>query len=243
LLFSLIAFMCLWEFGSLVLPEYTLPISRAWLIFFGMVPYVLAFMHVHQVLVWRELLVFPAMFFLVFVRAMLQSKGPGIAGMAHIALGVLYIGVPFALLQLMARYDGGYLPGRIAGLLFLTWANDTGAYLAGRFLGKRPLLIHVSPKKTWEGFLGGMVFAGLFAWILQWLPGSDLKPLDWWMLAILVSLFGPAGDLVESWLKREHQVKDSGQFLPGHGGFLDRFDAFLFHLPFCAFYIHWFVNS
>ena len=83
----------------------------------------------------------------------------------------------------------------------------------------------------------------IFAFALTYMPYTNLQITHWCVLALIVSVFGPIGDLVESLLKREKQAKDSGSLLPGHGGFLDRFDAFIFHLPFCAIYLFWFVNK
>jgi phosphatidate cytidylyltransferase len=158
-------------------------------------------------------------------------------------MATIYIGVPFAILLWISMDSNVYLPGRVAGLLFLTWANDSGAYISGKLFGKYPLMKRISPKKTWEGFIGGLIFAILFAFALTYMPYTDLQITHWCVLALIVSVFGPIGDLVESLLKREKQAKDSGSLLPGHGGFLDRFDAFIFHLPFCAIYLFWFVNK
>jgi phosphatidate cytidylyltransferase len=163
--------------------------------------------------------------------------------MGYFALSTLYIGVPFALLLWISMENAVYLPGRVAGLLFLTWANDSGAYLTGNLFGKHPLMRRISPKKTWEGFLGGLFFALLFAFFLSYMPSTGLNPSDWWFLALIISIFGPVGDLIESLIKREKQVKDSGNLLPGHGGFLDRFDAFIFHIPFVALYLYWFAEN
>jgi phosphatidate cytidylyltransferase len=91
--------------------------------------------------------------------------------------------------------------------------------------------------------MGGLFFALLFGFALSYMPFTGLKASDWWFLAVIISVFGPVGDLIESLLKREKQAKDSGSLLPGHGGFLDRFDAFIFHLPFCAIYLFWFANK
>jgi phosphatidate cytidylyltransferase len=163
--------------------------------------------------------------------------------MGYYAMATIYIGIPFAILLVISMENITYMPGRVAGLLFLTWANDSGAYLAGNLFGKHPLMKRISPKKTWEGFMGGLFFALLFGFALSYMPFTGLKASDWWFLALIVSVFGPIGDLVESLLKREKQAKDSGSLLPGHGGFLDRFDAFIFHLPFCAIYLFWFANK
>jgi len=121
-----------------------------------------------------------------------------------------------------------YLRGPVLLVFILIWSSDTFAYLTGRAFGKNPLHAELSPKKTWEGFIGGTLLTAAVAAYIFW---SFFNIHNIWQGAILgalVSAFGTAGDLFESALKREKGIKDSGQFLPGHGGALDRFDAFLF---------------
>ena len=169
-------------------------------------------------------------FSLFILELFLQSERPFTALGYHV-LGVAYIGLPFSLLILIGEWDGQYTPNRILGLLLLNWANDTFAYLIGSVIGKRPFFARISPKKTWEGTLGGIVCTMAGAYLLFRLMPVFTLP-EWMALAACVSVFGTLGDLVESMLKRSVQVKDSGTILPGHGGFLDRFDSFIFMLPF-----------
>jgi phosphatidate cytidylyltransferase len=129
-----------------------------------------------------------------------------------------------------------FSPNIVAGILFLNWANDTGAYIIGSRIGKTPLFPRISPKKTWEGTIAGAVFCLLIGYVLS-LFFKELQAFDWVVLGGIVAVFGTLGDLVESMLKRSVGVKDSGRFMPGHGGFLDRFDAFIFSVPFAYFYL------
>lgn len=122
------------------------------------------------------------------------------------------------------------------GIVLLVWANDTFAYFAGSLLGKHKITPEISPKKSWEGFAGGLVFALVTAYVLSGFYFS-LNPVQWMVVASLVVVFGTLGDFFESWLKRQAGVKDSGSFMPGHGGFLDRFDALIFCLPFVTIYL------
>jgi len=172
-------------------------------------------------------------FLLFIVELFLESRQP-IVNMGHYVLGVVYLGVPFALLISISYGQDGYAPLRVLGLLLLTWTNDTMAYLVGSQIGRTPFFPRISPKKTWEGTLGGMVLtfvlAGLFS---MWMPVFSFQ--EWMGLAAAVAVFGTVGDLVESMLKRSMGVKDSGSIMPGHGGFLDRFDSFIFVLPFAWF--------
>jgi phosphatidate cytidylyltransferase len=122
------------------------------------------------------------------------------------------------------------------GFMFLLWANDSGAYLIGMSLGKNKLFERISPKKSWEGFFGGLVVAIGVA-VLCSLFFTTLAVQHWIVMAILVTLFGTFGDLVESMFKRSMNVKDSGKLLPGHGGFLDRFDGLLIAAPMVYSYL------
>ncbi|HAD12417.1 MAG TPA: phosphatidate cytidylyltransferase [Saprospirales bacterium] len=145
-------------------------------------------------------------------------------------LSVFYLAIPLILL-LMIAYGETYYPNRVLGLLMLVWTNDTGAYLFGRKFGKNKLFERISPNKTWEGTLGGAFFALMIAWGLSYLI-PDFTRAQWLALSVVAALGSNIGDLVESMLKRSVAVKDSGSLMPGHGGILDRFDAFVFCLPF-----------
>lgn len=118
-------------------------------------------------------------------------------------------------------------------VVFLIWISDSGAYLVGRKMGKTKLFERISPKKTWEGFIGASLFTLLGAYII-FLLTSTYSLAFWLISALFICISGVFGDLYESSIKRKYQVKDSGNLLPGHGGFLDRFDSFIFVLPFMA---------
>ena len=122
------------------------------------------------------------------------------------------------------------------GIVLLVWANDTFAYFAGSLFGKHRIAPEISPRKSWEGFAGGLIFAMVTAYVLSGFYFS-LNPVQWMVVASLVVVFGTLGDFFESWLKRQAGVKDSGSLMPGHGGFLDRFDALIFCLPFVTLYL------
>lgn len=130
-----------------------------------------------------------------------------------------------------------FQPGLLLGLFFLLWAADTGAYAAGRTLGKTKLLPRVSPKKTWEGLAGGLLVSCLTAWLFSnWVGGFTLN--QWLILAVSTTVFGTLGDLAESSLKRSLNIKDSGTLLPGHGGILDRFDGLFVAAPMNALLVY-----
>jgi phosphatidate cytidylyltransferase len=151
-------------------------------------------------------------------------------------LGIFYIAIPFALLNIVAFDNGVYNYEIIVGCLLILWASDTGAYFAGTFLGKRKLFERISPKKTWEGFFGGALLALLFAYGLSNFFHS-FTMLQWFIVGVIIVIGGTFGDLIESLLKRSIEIKDSSNALPGHGGFLDRFDGLLISVPFIAAYL------
>lgn len=148
-----------------------------------------------------------------------------------------YLALPFVFLVQIPILNGSFEPQRLIGIFVLIWANDTFAFLCGKNFGKRKLLERVSPKKTVEGFVGGWLFALLFAWPVSNYIASE--PFwQWLILASAVSVFGTIGDLVESKFKRLAGVKDSGKIMPGHGGLLDRLDSVIFVAPFVFAFYH-----
>lgn len=155
-------------------------------------------------------------------------------------LGICYVAVPFALLNIIAFSLGHYSYQLVIGCLFLHWASDTGAYFAGVRFGKHKLFERVSPKKSWEGSLGGTVTALGMAYLIA-LNFHDLNVWQWMTLAIIIIITGTYGDLVESMFKRSIEVKDSGTIIVGHGGFLDRFDGLLLSTPFIVTFLKIFL--
>ncbi|MEX0995524.1 MAG: phosphatidate cytidylyltransferase [Flavobacteriaceae bacterium] len=148
---------------------------------------------------------------------------------------ILYLISGFVFITLIPFYNNEYAPDLIAAVFILVWANDIFAFLIGKNFGKRKLLERVSPNKTVEGFIGGLVaasFASFF--IFKYL--AIFNPVFWLGLAILISLFGPIGDFVQSKFKRQAGVKDSGSLIPGHGGIYDRLDSVIFASPFIYIY-------
>lgn len=142
-----------------------------------------------------------------------------------------YIIIPFIALLKLPYIANTYEPRIIIGIFILIWTNDTFAYLTGKSLGKNKLLERISPKKTIEGFLGGLVFSIIAGFILSYFF-SFYSSIIWISSAIFASTFGTIGDLIESKFKRLASVKDSGKIMPGHGGILDRLDSIIFVVPF-----------
>jgi phosphatidate cytidylyltransferase len=154
----------------------------------------------------------------------------------------VYITLPCILLVLMSNshhsimYSDIFMPEKVLGMIFFIWINDTGAYLVGSFFGKHKLYEKVSPNKTWEGTIGGAVLAMGLSYVVYLIFPQEAY-IHWFVISIIVSVFGTVGDLVESMLKRMAGVKDSGKLMPGHGGVLDRFDSLFFATPFVFCYL------
>tara|TARA_B110001454_G_C12711974_1_gene431101 strand:+ start:293 stop:1117 length:825 start_codon:yes stop_codon:yes gene_type:complete len=155
----------------------------------------------------------------------------------HQQLPLLYVILPFSLIALIPSIiKNTYNPYIILGILLIIWSNDTFAYLIGKNFGKRKLFEKVSPKKTIEGFLGGLT-AGTIVAIILALNTNSLNIFNWVILSIIISIFGSIGDLVASKFKREAKIKDSSNLIPGHGGFLDRLDSLIFISSFVFLYL------
>jgi phosphatidate cytidylyltransferase len=192
------------------------------------------------------LVLLPLMLVMMILELYRKENKP-FDSLAHTFFPILYTAIPFSMFPFSAFMRTGlnsllphesiiFSPGIIIGFFLLIWANDTGAYLTGISIGRHKLLERISPKKTWEGFFGGVIIAGVVAWLLSdWLGVVDKT--HWVIIALIISVTGTYGDLLESMLKRSTGVKDSGTIMPGHGGFLDRFDSAIISFPIVYLYI------
>ncbi len=174
--------------------------------------------------------------FIIFAITLFMRKENAIQSAIYTMGGILYTVLPFALLNQTVMYEpdcqGSYFePQLILGVIFLIWSNDTFAYLGGSLFGKNKMIERVSPGKTWEGTIIGVLITFGLSFLFNKLI-YDLHDNTWIVLGILVPILATVGDLVESKLKREAGVKDSGSIMPGHGGVLDRFDSLIFVSPF-----------
>lgn len=145
-------------------------------------------------------------------------------------VSLLYIGMPIGLLCTQLYRTASYRPIFLLAVVAFIWMSDSAAYLVGSQIGKTKLFARISPNKTWEGTLGAGVFCVLLAIAFSYFYPT--APLSIWIAGgLLIWIWGSYGDLVESSIKRQYGIKDSGSFMPGHGGFLDRFDSFLYVVP------------
>lgn len=178
--------------------------------------------------------------FVIFLLELYRPKDKPFSNLAFTFFGLLYIAVPFSLLNYLPNpafltgvsYDYQYL----LGFFVMVWVNESGAYLVGVSIGRHRLFESVSPKKSWEGAIGGGLLTLATAWGISFLfSGLDL--IDWLAIGAIVVVFGTYGDLFESLFKRSINAKDSGKILPGHGGILDRFDGVVMAAPFVFVYL------
>lgn len=197
---------------------------------------------------WSFIIVFTIIHFgcwYEFVKLVKKIKPVNFA--YYLPIGLLYITLP-VLMMIYIRmgffYSGGYVNDNLLKILpcmiiFSIWINDTMAYIVGSFIGKTPFS-KISPKKTWEGTLGGAVLCVVVIALISWWLNFNI--IHFAVIAAICAVFGTLGDLLESKLKRMAHVKDSGSIMPGHGGFLDRFDSFLIATPFVWLYVYFFMR-
>lgn len=155
-------------------------------------------------------------------------------------ISIRYLLLSFTFLILLPFINGGYEASVILSLIIFIWVNDSFAFFVGKNLGKRKLLESVSPKKTIEGFLGGVFFTLITAFLVSYFC-DFLSLTNLLVISLIASILGTIGDLVESKFKRQANTKDSGTIMPGHGGILDRLDSLLFVAPFVYLYIHYLI--
>ena len=176
--------------------------------------------------------------FITFASILFAKKEEVISHLGKIFLTVIYIVIPFTLIVQIPFLNStfNYVNSTILGVFILIWTSDTFAFIIGKNFGKHKLLERISPNKTIEGFFGGLVFTFIVSFILA-NQFTTLSLVQWLVIAGIVSVFGVLGDLIESMFKRQAGVKDSSNFIPGHGGFLDRFDSVIFAAPFIFIYL------
>ncbi len=247
LLFALITGLAVWEFGTLINQSGQAVINRPICGLAGVYLF-LAVMGFSENLFGGEVFV-PYLIMLIYLLvAELYLRRPNpMNNWAYTMMSQLYVALPFALLSVLYFYPVQMMQGEaltvavtpmlpLSVFIFL-WASDSGAYLVGSLIGKHRLFERISPKKSWEGSIGGGVLALVAAWAL-WYFFPIMSLWQWIGMALVVVVFGTWGDLVESLLKRQLGIKDSGHILPGHGGILDRFDSSMLAVPAVVIYLY-----
>jgi phosphatidate cytidylyltransferase len=178
----------------------------------------------------------------VFIQELFKITVAPFTNIAYTLAGLVFVTIPFTFFHALVYVAGPYNFHFALAFLLMLWANDTGAYLVGVAIGRTKLFERHSPKKTWEGFIGGVLISAGVAFIIS-LYFTELDWMHWVFMAVLISFFGTLGDLIESMFKRSINIKDSGGILPGHGGLLDRFDGFLLAAPIVYTYLYFVFNA
>jgi phosphatidate cytidylyltransferase len=159
-----------------------------------------------------------------------SNKSIALGYLSRTLLTLFYIGLGCFFIIALAGNADQFQPKNIVLFFVLIWINNTFAYLVGKKLGKNPLFSRVSPKKTWEGFVGGLIFTLITAFVFQYFYANQ-STIHYLIIALITSVLATLGDLIQSQFKRYAQVKDSGSLIPGHGGFFDRMDSAIFVAP------------
>jgi phosphatidate cytidylyltransferase len=231
ILFGIVAIFTLNEFYSLFKDSKVKPNLSQGLII-GALLYLMSLYSINEdeltiYLIGLLVLLFP----LVGFAELYRKNATPFQNMGVTILGLVYIVLPFVLINAMRLNTDNFWP--VLSIFILTWFSDTFAYLVGRKIGKRKLFERISPNKSWEGFIGGVVFSVLAGLVIAYF--TDDSFIKYTVYGVIISSFGTLGDLIESMLKRSLKIKDSGTILPGHGGLLDRFDAVIFTIPIIYF--------
>ncbi len=240
LFFMILSVLCTEEFYRLVSNEEVKPQKR-----WGLALVISIYLPLSMYFFMGEplvniLIAVPVSIFIIIAELYRKYKNP-FHNIAYTLFGVVFAAVPFCFFYATAFINGEYSMHYPLGFLILLWSSDTGAYIFGISLGKHKLFERHSPKKTWEGFMGGMVCSMLSALILSWYF-TELPLVHWLAIAAIIVTAGTFGDLSESMLKRSLSTKDSGSLLPGHGGLLDRFDGLLLAAPLVFVYLQFIIS-
>lgn len=237
-LFFIITVLGTWEFYTLTKKDDVSPYRLLGTLIGGFL-FLFTFLIVSQSVPRKYIILLLLASLLTFFAELYRKQKDPFKNIAFTFLGFIYVALPFSLLSLLViDLETGLLyRGEILlGYFFILWANDTGAYLSGRWFGKNKLFERISPKKTWEGAVGGALLSIVVSVICSNFYKS-INLTDWIVVSIIIVITGSMGDLVESLFKRSIDVKDSGNILPGHGGILDRFDGLLLSVPFVLAYL------
>ena len=247
ILFCIITGLTLWEFGGLVKHYENANLQRTVNMLGGVYLFIATFVHANGLTDGKIFLPY-LLFIMLTMIAELYYKAPNpINNWAFTLFAQIYCAGSFSMLNFIGAEPGtpgvmSYTPLFIMAIFIFVWLDDTGAYLVGSLIGKHKLFERISPKKSWEGFFGGLILALASSQTFAWFA-PEINRMNWLGLAATVVLFGTWGDLIESLLKRTLGVKDSGNVLPGHGGMLDRFDSVMLAVPASYIYIELFIRN
>lgn len=207
--------------------------------------YTILFLVNHHFIGNKILLAIIPMLILIPIIEIVRNKSNPVQNIAFTILGIVYVAIPFSVFNsILIPYFNRpelYTPELLIGLMIIIWSSDSGAYIFGRLLGKHKLIERISPNKTWEGAIGGTILSILIS-ILYFHFFKSFNIAQVVLISFFTIVAGTYGDLAESMIKRNFNVKDSGKVLPGHGGLLDRFDSMLFAAPVYFVFIYLILN-
>ncbi len=240
--FGIILALGLFEFYRMVEKDTSHAISKIFNIVHGLLLFLSVFLFLERLSYLALPILLLAYLLILFVSAILIRRQDILHGIIYSVFGQMYITMPLSLLMLLSySYQDKITSGEydwtpLLALFVFIWVNDTAAYFIGSIAGKHKLIPHISPQKSVEGFIAGILFTMLSSLLFaRFFPEFTLP--HWMGLAMVVALFGTLGDLFESLIKRTYSVKDAGNLIPGHGGILDRIDSLLVAIPAAYLYL------
>ena len=233
-LITLFGFLCLWEFSKII----QLKILAPYIFFAATLFLIYKRQDSFAIIGILMITLISSLFFIyqLFAKKAILYENER----AKLGITIRYIIFSFSFLVLLPFSEDEFHPYLIISILSIIWVNDTFAFFVGKNLGKRKLFPSVSPNKTVEGFFGGLIFSVITAFVITNFY-LHFSLIDWIIISLIVSITGTIGDLVVSKFKRQANLKDSGNLMPGHGGILDRLDSLLFASPFVYLYINFII--
>jgi phosphatidate cytidylyltransferase len=235
--------LCLLEYEKMY-SQSGFNLGRLSFLFSGIIIYFLVLLFLWDIWGMKYLLLILLIIFKMIIGELFNNSKHPVVNIGISLLGLVYLVLPFSLLNFFFYPELNYgFPSSslLIGFFIVIWGNDTFAYLSGMVFGKHKFFERISPKKTWEGTIGGALF-GVIAAIVLSILFKDINTFEWIGFALTTIIFGTFGDLFESMMKRTLGLKDSGNIMPGHGGILDRFDSVLVAAPFAYTYIVFVLN-
>jgi phosphatidate cytidylyltransferase len=241
LLFAIVTGLCLWEFYGLLEKKGEAMIDKPMATLGGVYLFITGFFWFAEEMPLKYIALWFIIMLFLIIRELYSKDERAVRTIAYTFFAQIYIALPFMFLSrlgfpLDATGLVNYSPWLILGFFILIWLSDTGAYLIGSAFGKHRLFERLSPKKSWEGFIGGLVLSVGASFFFPYIFPAHLNQYQWMGFALTTVIFGTFGDLFESMIKRALSIKDSGNIIPGHGGMLDRFDSSILAAPAVVIY-------
>ncbi len=239
--FSVITGLALFEYFRMIEKQTAYNLHKTVNIFAGIALFIAVFLYLENVYTLYVLPVCVLVYLLyMFISTILIKRKEALHSTIYTLFGHIYITLPLSLLMVLSYrhtvFEESYHYALVLSLFVFLWVNDTSAYVVGSLIGKHKLIERISPKKSIEGFVGGILFTALAGYIFSGIFNN--YSVEFWIgLGVIIALFGTLGDLFESLIKRTCQVKDSGNLIPGHGGILDRIDSLLLAVPAACLYL------